>query len=81
MIRGRNVEVVGFIGDRTEIGENVKFEGFGEGVLQLKIGAHVRIGDNVRIIASGLITLEDNVTLHHHVTILGSGSCYIGKDT
>ena len=81
MIRGKNVEVVGFIGNGTEIGENVKFEGFGAGVLQLKIGENVRIDDNVRIIASGLVALEDNVTLHHHVTILGPGNCFIDKNT
>ena len=74
----KNTHLV-YIGNGVEIGERVKIEGFKGQELKLSIGDNVKIEDDVRIIASGQVILNANVTLHNHVSILGGGGCSIGK--
>ena len=68
-------------GKNIEVGENVRFGSFSGSTLKLLIGNNVRIGDDVRIIGGGTISIADNVTLHNHVSILGRGDCNIGSNT
>ncbi|KKN00655.1 hypothetical protein LCGC14_1135670 [marine sediment metagenome] len=74
------IEIIS-VGGNLRIGDNVKFSGFKDQKLSLIIGNGVRIEDDVRIIGGGIVTLSDNVTLHNHVSILGTGDCFIGQNT
>lgn len=68
-------------GDGCHFGDYINITGFKKGTLNLIIGNNVRIMDNVQIHVDGTVIIEDNVTLHNHVSILGSGNCRIGKNT
>lgn len=58
-------------------GDYVHIKGFKDNPLQIYIGHGVRIGDHVRIAVGGKVIIEDGVTLHNHVSILGNGDCHI----
>jgi acetyltransferase-like isoleucine patch superfamily enzyme len=64
--------------DRVEIGDNVHLGKFKTGEdSYIEIGSHVRIGDYVNIRVDGNLIIESGVTLHNHVSIIGSGDCTI----
>lgn len=69
------------VGKNLQIGDNVKFSGFNNQKLTLIIGENVSIEDDVRIITGGTVVLSNNITLHNHVSILGTGNCFIGPRT
>jgi acetyltransferase-like isoleucine patch superfamily enzyme len=71
----------GICGDRCLFGKDVIISGFKKQPTSIHIGQNVRFMDYVRICLDGNLVIEDGVTLHNHVSIIGSGDCYIKKNT